>query len=206
MDREINIKESILSAKETLQIEADALLDGINRVGDEFAKAVDIIYKLKGKIIVTGIGKSGLVGAKIAVVRDAQEAIKIKEYFKDIIVLGDRAIRDNQISFVLNSIDDIKKAQKGSRVELKVDTGMGRNGVLREDINISLNLIKQRELNLIGILSHNRSADELSSELFWQKKRFDEVKNIINSKNIKNIRFHSFNTASSIRVIQKMKI
>ncbi len=80
---------------------------------------------------------------------------------------------------------------------------MGRNGVLIEDINISLNLIKQRELNLIGILSHNRSADELSSELFWQKKRFDEVRNIINSKNIKNIRFHSFNTASSIRVNPK---
>jgi len=50
---------------------------------------------------------------------------------------------------------------------------MGRNGVSIEDINISLNLIKQRELNLIGILSHNRSADELSSELFWQKKMFD---------------------------------
>ncbi len=80
---------------------------------------------------------------------------------------------------------------------------MGRNGVLIEDINISLKLIEQRGLNLIGILSHNRSADELSSELFWQKKRFNEVEKIINTKNIKNIRFHSFNTASSIRINPK---
>ncbi len=54
-----------------------------------YGHGIDIIAKLSSKF-----------GVKIAVVRDAQEAMKIKEYFKDIIVLGDRAIRDNQISFV----------------------------------------------------------------------------------------------------------
>jgi len=53
-------------AKEVLDIEAKALIDAKNRVGKGFLKAVNIICHLKGKLIVTGIGKSGLVGAKIA--------------------------------------------------------------------------------------------------------------------------------------------
>ena len=50
-------------AKEVLQIEANELLNA-NIQGIE--KAVDIAYKTKGKLIVTGVGKSGLIGSKIA--------------------------------------------------------------------------------------------------------------------------------------------
>jgi arabinose-5-phosphate isomerase len=50
-------------AKEVLEIEANELLNadvkGIN-------KAVEIAYNTKGKLIVTGVGKSGLIGSKIA--------------------------------------------------------------------------------------------------------------------------------------------
>ncbi len=53
-------------AKEVLEIESEALLASKQRVSDEFDKAVDIILKLKGKLIVIGIGKSGHIGAKIA--------------------------------------------------------------------------------------------------------------------------------------------
>jgi len=51
-------------AKEVLKIEANALLD--NQINDDFLKAVEIIYKTKGKLIITGVGKSGLIGAKMA--------------------------------------------------------------------------------------------------------------------------------------------
>ena len=53
-------------AKEVLEIEAKALIDSKNRIGENITQAVDIIYNLKGKLIVTVVGKSGLVGAKIA--------------------------------------------------------------------------------------------------------------------------------------------
>lgn len=48
------------------QDEAKALLDVVPRIGDDFEKAVDLIYNCKGKFIVTGVGKSGHVGEKIA--------------------------------------------------------------------------------------------------------------------------------------------
>jgi len=53
-------------AKETLQLEADALLASKARVGEQFDKAVEIISKLKGKLVVIGVGKSGHIGSKIA--------------------------------------------------------------------------------------------------------------------------------------------
>lgn len=53
-------------AQQTLQIEADTLTNAITTVDDAFNKAVDIILTCKGKLIVTGVGKSGLIGAKIA--------------------------------------------------------------------------------------------------------------------------------------------
>ncbi len=53
-------------AKETLQTEADALLNGLARISDEINEAVECILKCRGKLIITGVGKSGLIGAKMA--------------------------------------------------------------------------------------------------------------------------------------------
>lgn len=53
-------------AKETLQIEAQTLLRASEGITDDFNKAVEIILACKGKLIITGVGKSGLIGAKMA--------------------------------------------------------------------------------------------------------------------------------------------
>lgn len=53
-------------ATETLKIEADAVLKLIPRIDDEFEGAVKHILSCKGRTIVTGMGKSGHVGRKIA--------------------------------------------------------------------------------------------------------------------------------------------
>jgi arabinose-5-phosphate isomerase len=52
--------------KEVLRIEAEAVLGLIDRIGPEFEKAVKIILKSKGRVILTGMGKSGLVARKIS--------------------------------------------------------------------------------------------------------------------------------------------
>ncbi len=56
----------ILIAQETLEIEAKALIDAMQSIDEHFIKAIEIIEQTKGKLIVTGVGKSGLVGAKMA--------------------------------------------------------------------------------------------------------------------------------------------
>ena len=52
--------------EQALRDEAQAILDQIPYLDDNFEKAVDMMYHCEGKIIVTGVGKSGHVGAKIA--------------------------------------------------------------------------------------------------------------------------------------------
>jgi len=53
-------------AKETLELEAAALLASRDRLGEQFDKAVDIVLNTTGKLVVIGVGKSGHIGSKIA--------------------------------------------------------------------------------------------------------------------------------------------
>lgn len=53
-------------ALEVLEIEADSILKLKERINEEFEKAIDILYSCKGRIIVTGMGKSGHIARKIA--------------------------------------------------------------------------------------------------------------------------------------------
>ena len=53
-------------AQETLNIEAQTLFNAGMLIDDVFDKAVETILKCKGKLIITGVGKSGLTGAKMA--------------------------------------------------------------------------------------------------------------------------------------------
>lgn len=57
---------SISTAKKVLKIEAEGLLQLSQKAGRSFEAAVKLILKFKGRVVVTGMGKSGLVGQKIA--------------------------------------------------------------------------------------------------------------------------------------------
>ena len=53
-------------AQETLRIEAESIQKMIPRLGGGFEKAVHAIVSCRGKVILTGIGKSGQIARKIA--------------------------------------------------------------------------------------------------------------------------------------------
>ena len=53
------------SARRTLELESHALLGLIPLLGDEFAQAVQHIHRSKSRVVVTGIGKSAVIGNKI---------------------------------------------------------------------------------------------------------------------------------------------
>jgi arabinose-5-phosphate isomerase len=56
---------SIQQGREVLRIEAESIFSLIGKVGESFSQAVELIYKSRGRVIVAGIGKSGLIGKKI---------------------------------------------------------------------------------------------------------------------------------------------
>ena len=57
---------SVEQGKRVLRIEAQAILDLIEQLDEKFAEAVELIYCCTGKVVVTGLGKSGIIGKKIA--------------------------------------------------------------------------------------------------------------------------------------------
>ena len=62
----LNPAEQIRYARQIIQMEAEAVESLGRRIDTEFCRAVDELYHCRGSVIVTGIGKAGLIGQKIA--------------------------------------------------------------------------------------------------------------------------------------------
>jgi len=133
-----------------------------------------------------------------AVVINNQEAEKIKNYFENILILNDTPIKKAKFSYAITSLEQLKNTPKGVKIELKIDTGMHRNGILIEQLNKAINIIKEHNLNLFGVFTHYANADELGSELAWQQENFKRVKEQILNAGLKP-RFHSYNSATLLR-------
>ncbi|HIE43321.1 MAG TPA: SIS domain-containing protein, partial [Candidatus Omnitrophica bacterium] len=56
----------IESARKVLEIEAKAIRNLIQSIDENFAKAVEMILSCKGRVVVTGMGKSGIIGKKVS--------------------------------------------------------------------------------------------------------------------------------------------
>jgi len=64
--RRHNRKNIIDWARESLEIEAQAILDFIPRLGKSFNQATDILFNCKGKVVATGMGKAGIIAQKFS--------------------------------------------------------------------------------------------------------------------------------------------
>jgi len=58
-------EDIIKKGKEVIRIEAESVANLIEKVGKDFAEAVEIIYESEGRVVLTGMGKSGLIARKI---------------------------------------------------------------------------------------------------------------------------------------------
>ena len=61
-----NPDQALQLARETLDIEAQALMGLKSRLDTRFSQAVEMMLNVKGRVVVTGMGKSGHIGSKIA--------------------------------------------------------------------------------------------------------------------------------------------
>ena len=138
-------------------------------------------------------------GIQHAVVHNYQEAQRINLLFSTTLILGSEVIPIKRCHYAINSLDDIKNIPPFTKVELKVDTGMHRNGIDIDEIDIAIDMIERYRLKLVGLMTHHRSADELTSEFFWQEKQFQIVKDTIRGRGFNNIRVHSCNSSATLR-------
>ncbi|MEA1983666.1 MAG: alanine racemase [Campylobacterota bacterium] len=135
-------------------------------------------------------------GITKAVVQTNAEAMLVENCFEYVLVLADCPSEVSQkMRYTINDVSAIKKFPKGTLVELKVNTGMNRNGIEMGEFESALETIEVQGLKLEAIFTHHACADELDGIYELQKKRFEEIK----LKAPKNLRFHSCNSAALFR-------
>ncbi len=178
----------------------------VNHIKDKSKISIVLKDNAYGHGIMQMAKLSNQFGIKNAVVRDINEANLISNLFERVLILADIPkikLKDN-INISINDISDIEKIPNKSNVELKIDSGMHRNGINISELDLAFKKINKKELNLKGIFSHFRSSDELSSELFWQKKNFEEIQiqsiKLIKKYNFEMPKFHFANSATTFRL------
>lgn len=144
-------------------------------------------------------------GIKKAVVRSVEDAQKIKDFFPYILILAPRVFHNYSHTFhmALNSLENIEKIPQNSNVHIKIDTGMHRNGISIDDIEVAiLGLLKQKA-NITGVFTHHKGADELSTNFFFQKELFSKakakVKEVCEQLFLPIPTFHSCNSSALFR-------
>ncbi|QCI28694.1 alanine racemase [Caminibacter pacificus] len=115
-------------------------------------------------------------GIKKVCVRNNQEAELVKDLFEEILIFNPTTGRSfKNFSYAINSLTQLKK-NRHPNIHLKIDTGMHRNGILISELDEALELIKEKEFNLIGVFSHFCCSEEVGCDTFIQYDKFLEIK------------------------------
>ncbi len=143
-------------------------------------------------------------GITKAVIQTDAEAKRIEPFFPYILVLADIPNTPHpNIRYTINDINSLTSFPKNTKVELKVDTGMHRNGIDMSELEEAFGLIKRQGLTLEAVFTHHRSTDELTSEWFWQNENFEKIKKEATLLAMRHgfmpLRFHRDNSASLFR-------
>ena len=141
-------------------------------------------------------------GIKHVFVRDIREADIAKGFsFESILVLYDIPDeKHDKFIFSINSLEDIKKLPVGSNVELKIDTGMNRNGITLSEIPKALGMIKEKQMKLKGVFTHFCCADEDNDITKKQEELFLKAVESIKAVYDKPFRIHCANSAGVHKV------
>lgn len=144
-------------------------------------------------------------GIKKAVVRSLDDARKIESFFPYILVLADCSFHNYSHTFhiAVNSLEDIIKVQQNANIHLKIDTGMHRNGIAIDDIEVAIIGLLKQKANITGVFTHHKGSDTLSTDFFWQNENFSKakskVKEVCEKLSLPTPLFHSCNSAALFR-------
>lgn len=153
------------------------------------------------------------VNIQTAFVKNAQEALMVSDFFQEITILYPNstpyqaslksALKTPHITFCAPSLQSLKEYPPHTTIELKIDSGMHRNGIARTELKEALTILKSRNLNLKGVFTHNGYGDTLSSAFYTQNMEFLAIKNevleLCQTFGIPRPRFHSLSSSGALR-------
>lgn len=148
-----------------------------------------------------------------AFVKNCDEALRVASFFKTITILYPHSLEDSilfknalectNIYFCAPSLEALSALPKGARVELKINSGMNRNGIPKEALKDAFLILTQKQLELKGIFTHNGFGDDISSAFYAQCLEFQSIKEeslkLCNAYKINRPRFHSLSSSGALR-------
>jgi alanine racemase len=190
-----------------INLDKKAFLNNASYYGKLLGSKDKICIALKDNAYGHGIDQiaklSSQYGIKHCMVRDIDEANIASSYgFETILILYEipKTLYPSSYIFSVNSVEDITKYPKDTKIELKLDTGMSRNGILSKDLVDTIKLIEKQNLNLNGIFTHFCCADEDDNITKNQEDLFIKMYENIRSIYSKSFRVHCANSAGVHKV------
>jgi len=141
------MNSSIEKGKEVVRIEAEAVAALAGKINGQFAAAVDLLYHSPGRVIITGIGKSGLVARKIVATMNSTGTAAIFLHPSDA-VHGDLGmVRSEDVVICISKSGDTEEIRElvpmFRRIGVKIISMVG---------NLNSHLAKQSDIALdIGV-------------------------------------------------------
>jgi alanine racemase len=183
----------------TIYLHKQNLFDNLNKISKINSNILAVIKdNAYGHGIITLSKMLKEYGIKKVCVKNNDEAEIVKNLFEEIIIFfpHTRSCAKN-FSYCINSLKQLKKTRH-PYVHLKIDTGMHRNGILMNELNEALEIIKLKEFELRGVFTHFCCSDETSGDTFIQYERFKQVKREVEKFCAKNsINLPYFHIANS---------
>lgn len=155
--KKLKTSNRVKLAREVLKIEAEAIRRLIRKIGVEFEEAVDMILSCRGRVVVTGMGKPGIVGQKISATLSSTGTASLFLHSAEA-VHGDlgRVRKDDIIIALSNSgetgeIKELLPIIKKIGARLISFTG-NKNSTLARNSDIVLNVGVEREACPLGLV------------------------------------------------------
>ena len=191
-----------------IELDRSAFFNNLDIIAQQTRGADKIALVLKDNAYGHGLSEMAEMaseyGISRCVVRNDAEARQVTGYFDYILVLAEipQSVSE-KVCYALNAMKQIPAFPKGCRVEIKVDTGMHRNGITIGNLEATFEAAAEAGLKVEGVFTHHRSADTLGSEWYWQKRQFEAVKTkartLAEAYGFGKLRFHSCNSAALFR-------
>lgn len=149
-----------------------------------------------------------------AFVKNLQEALQIAKLFETVSIfypnfsldLKDVHSLPKNIIFCIANLEILPKLPKHLKIELKINTGMNRNGISTDKLLEALHIIQEQQLHLVGVFTHNAFGDDLDCGFFLQQHCFgaikEKTKEFCKNSKLKIPRFHSLSSSGALRVLE----